>query len=184
MAKKKTEKEKKPKKKIKKTKTKKKKAVKKTREVKTIKKERKKESREAKVKKKKKSKRYIEGVGRRKTSVARVRIFTSGEKTFVVNGKSFDVYFPTFELQKIVTDSIKKMKLEDKFRISVKVRGGGFHSQAEAVRHGLARALVGFNPDFRKRLKKAGFLKRDPRMKERKKFGLKGARRAPQWQKR
>ena len=76
------------------------------------------------------------------------------------------------------------MKLENKFRISTKVKGGGFHSQAEAVRHGLARALVGFNPDFRKRLKKAGFLKRDPRMKERKKFGLKGARRAPQWQKR
>jgi small subunit ribosomal protein S9 len=76
------------------------------------------------------------------------------------------------------------MKTEDKFRVSVVVKGGGLQGQAEAVRHGLARALILFNPDFRKRLKKAGFLKRDPRMRERKKFGLKRARRAPQWRKR
>ena len=76
------------------------------------------------------------------------------------------------------------MKLFGRFRVSVKVKGGGSHAQAEAVRHGLARCLIKFNPDFRKRLKRATFLKRDPRMKERKKFGLKKARRAPQWAKR
>jgi len=76
------------------------------------------------------------------------------------------------------------MQCLDKFRVSVIVRGGGLQGQAEAIRHGIARALVLFSPDFRKRLKKAGYLKRDPRMRERKKFGLKRARRAPQWQKR
>ena len=76
------------------------------------------------------------------------------------------------------------MKLFGRFRVSVKVNGGGSHAQAEAVRHGLARCLIKFNPDFRKRLKRADFLKRDPRMKERKKFGLKKARKAPQWAKR
>ncbi len=127
--------------------------------------------------------RYFEAVGRRKTSVARVRLFTKGNE-FIVNGKDFKIYFPTEDLQKIAEDAIKKMKLAERFRVSVKVNGGGSHSQAEAVRHGVARALILINPDFRKRLKKAGFLTRDPRMKERKKFGLKRARRAPQWTKR
>lgn len=127
--------------------------------------------------------RYFESVGRRKTSVARVRLFTKGNE-FIVNGKDWKVYFPTADLQKIAEDAIKKMKLVERFRVSVKVKGGGSHSQAEAVRHGVARALILINPDFRKRLKKAGFLTRDPRMKERKKFGLKRARRAPQWTKR
>ena len=127
--------------------------------------------------------RYFEAVGRRKTSVARVRLFTKGNE-FIVNGKDWKVYFPTADLQKIAEDAIKKMKLAERFRVSVKVKGGGSHSQAEAVRHGVARALILINPDFRKRLKKAGFLTRDPRMKERKKFGLKRARRAPQWTKR
>ena len=127
---------------------------------------------------------YLEALGRRKTSVARIRLFTLGEKTFLVNGKSYQDYFPILELQQIATASFQKMKCFDKFRISVLVKGGGFHSQAEAIRHGTARALVKFNPDFRKRLKKAGFLTRDSRMRERKKFGLKRARRAPQWQKR
>jgi small subunit ribosomal protein S9 len=76
------------------------------------------------------------------------------------------------------------MNCLDKFRVMVKVKGGGFHAQAEAVRHGVSRALTLFNPDFRKKMKKAGFLTRDSRMRERKKFGLKRARRAPQWQKR
>ncbi len=127
--------------------------------------------------------RYFEAVGRRKTSIARVRLFTkSGD--FTVNGKLHVLYFPTLELQKIVEDALQKMKLWGRFRISVIVSGGGIHSQAEAIRHGLARCLIKFNPDFRKRLKRAEFLKRDPRMRERKKFGLKKARRAPQWQKR
>ncbi len=127
---------------------------------------------------------YIETVGRRKTSVARVRIWTKGDREFKVNGKTVEDYFPDTETRKIATDSLLKMKSEDKFRIQALVKGGGFHSQAEAVRHGVARGLVEFNPDFRKRLKKVGFLTRDSRMRERKKFGLKRARRAPQWRKR
>jgi small subunit ribosomal protein S9 len=127
--------------------------------------------------------RYYEAVGRRKTAIARVRIFTKGNG-FVVNDKPLAVYFPTPELQKLAEDALRKMKSTERFRVSVRVKGGGLVSQAEAVRHGTARALVVFNPDFRKRLKRAGFLKRDPRMKERKKFGLKKSRRAPQWAKR
>lgn len=127
--------------------------------------------------------RYYEAVGRRKTAVARVRLFTKGSG-FFINDKQHTDYFSTAELQKIAEDSLHKMKSFERFRISVHVSGGGLHSQAEAMRHGIARALIIFNPDFRKRLKRAGFLKRDPRMKERKKFGLKKARRAPQWAKR
>lgn len=127
---------------------------------------------------------YLEGVGRRKTAVARIRLIPQGEKTFLVNGKPIDTYFPTIELQQTAKAALERMSCLDKFGISVKVRGGGFSAQAEAIRHGIARALVLFNPDFRKRLNKAGFLTRDPRMRERKKFGLKRARRAPQWSKR
>lgn len=128
--------------------------------------------------------RYFEAVGRRKTSIARVRLFTQGEKVILINEKLFQSYFSNLELQRIVISSLEKMKAIDKFRISVKVKGGGIHSQAEAVRHGITRALVKFNPDFRKRMRRAGYLTRDPRMRERKKFGLKRARRAPQWSKR
>lgn len=131
-----------------------------------------------------KPERYFEAIGRRKTSAAKARLFTRGDKVFLVNGKPYNVYFPTFELQQLALASLEKMKCQDKFRILVKVNGGGIHSQAEAVRHGIARALVEFNPDFKKRLKRAGFLTRDSRMRERKKFGLKRARRAPQWRKR
>lgn len=127
--------------------------------------------------------RYFEAVGRRKTAVARVRLFTKAGE-FLVNNKQYAAYFTTLELQKIVEDALQKMKLLGRFKVTIKVSGGGIHSQAEAVRHGLARCLIKFNSDFRKRLKRAGFLKRDPRMKERKKFGLKKARRAPQWAKR
>ncbi len=131
-----------------------------------------------------KSEHYFEAIGRRKTAIARVRLFTVGEKTILINKNPLASYFPSFELQKIVLSPLEITKHLDQFRISVLVKGGGKVSQAEAIRHGLSRALVLFNPTFRKRLKKAGFLKRDPRMKERKKFGLKRARRAPQWQKR
>jgi len=127
---------------------------------------------------------YFEAVGRRKTAVARVRLFTQGEKLFLVNEKPYNVYFKTLEFQEIVKSALEKMKCLDKFRILAMVKGGGSHAQSEAIRHGIARALVLFNPDFRKRLKKAGYLTRDSRMRERKKFGLKRARRAPQWQKR
>jgi small subunit ribosomal protein S9 len=127
---------------------------------------------------------FFEAVGRRKTAVARIRLFTAGEKSVSINKKPLENYFPPSGLQKIVLSPLEIMKCLDKFRISVIVKGGGVVAQAEAIRHGLARALTILNPNFRKRLKKAGFLKRDPRMKERKKFGLKRARRAPQWQKR
>jgi len=128
--------------------------------------------------------RYFEAVGRRKTAVARVRLFTKGEKEFLVNNKPFTKYFQLPSDQETATSSMKKMKCLDKFRVTVIVRGGGHAAQAEAVRHGTARVLVNFNNNFIKRLRKAGFLTRDPRMRERKKFGLKRARKAPQWAKR
>ncbi|MBI2121910.1 MAG: 30S ribosomal protein S9 [Candidatus Sungbacteria bacterium] len=136
-----------------------------------------------KAEKPKKPERYFEAVGRRKTAVARVRLFTR-PGDFTVNGRLYSLYFPTLTLQQIIEDSLKKMKLLGRFRVSIKVSGGGTHAQAEAIRHGLARCLVKFNPDFRKRLRRAGYITRDPRAKERKKFGLKKARKAPQWAKR
>ncbi|MAF42743.1 MAG: 30S ribosomal protein S9 [Parcubacteria group bacterium] len=131
-----------------------------------------------------KASRYFQAVGRRKTSVARIRLFTKGEREFLINKKPYKTYFPTHELQEIVTSAFIKMNCFDKFKIVVLVKGGGIHSQAQAVRHAVSRALVEFNPDFRKKLRKAGYLTRDPRMRERKKFGLKRARKAPQWAKR
>lgn len=128
--------------------------------------------------------RYYEAVGRRKRAIARVRLFTKGEKQFMVNSKPYTQYFPVEELQLTADAALRRMKINDKFFTSVKVNGGGISAQAEAVRQGIARALLKFNPDFRKRLKKSGFLRRDPREKERRKFGLKKARRAPQWAKR
>jgi len=133
---------------------------------------------------KKAAARYIEAVGRRKTSTARVRITEASKGTTIVNDKDIPTYFPTLELQKIVAEAIEKSKVVGTFAVSVKVVGGGIHSQAEALRHGLSRAIVKFDEEARKRLKKLGFLKRDPRMKERRKFGLKKARKAPQWSKR
>lgn len=129
-----------------------------------------------------KSSRYLEAVGRRKTSTARVRLFTKGAG-IVVNKKNYTDYFPT-QLQRIIDAPLRKMKTAEKFKIEVLVSGGGVHSQAEAVRHGIARALVLFNGDFQKRLKRSGYLKRDPRKKERRKYGLKKARKAPRWSKR
>ena len=131
-----------------------------------------------------KPKKYFEAVGRRKTSVARVRLFAGKENSSLVNDKPLESYFLSKELQDIVTSALGTMNSLDKFGMTAKVSGGGIHSQAEAIRHGIARAVVLFNPEFRKRLKKAGFLKRDPRVKERKKPGLKRARKAPQWAKR
>lgn len=127
---------------------------------------------------------YYETIGRRKTAVARVRLYTKGDKEFLVNNKEYKKYFPLPEDQDTAVSSMTKMKCLDKFRVTVKVKGGGRHAQAEAVRHGTARVLVEFNQNFRKRLRKAGYLTRDPRMRERKKFGLRRARRAPQWAKR
>lgn len=131
---------------------------------------------------KEKKDRYFEAVGRRKTAVARVRLTKATKNTFVINKRDLNSYFPTEELQSIVKEAL--LQNDDKFFVSVLLKGGGQKSQAEAMRHGVSRALVEYNAEFRTKLKKAGFLKRDPRMKERKKFGLKKARRAPQWSKR
>ena len=127
---------------------------------------------------------YFEATGRRKTAIARVRLYTKGDKVIEVNNMAFTKYFPTKTLQATALSSLDKMKSLDRFKVTAMVKGGGVNAQAEAVRHGIARALVIFNPDYRKRLRKAGFLTRDPRMKERKKPGLRRARRAPQWSKR
>ncbi len=127
---------------------------------------------------------YFEAIGRRKTARARVRLFTQGKKEIKVNEKSYKAYFPTDELQKIIESPLDSIKCLEKFGVSIHLKGGGFHAQAEAARHGISRALCLLNPYFKKKLRKAGFLTRDPRMRERKKFGLKRARRAPQWSKR
>lgn len=144
----------------------------------------KKEKTKQKTAAKEKPAKYFEAVGRRKTAIARVRLLARGEKAFLINDKTLENYFLTPELQNITKSSLEKMNCLDKFGISAKVKGGGLHAQAEAIRLGIARALILFNPDFSKRLKRVNHLTRDPRMRERKKFGLKRARRAPQWQKR
>jgi small subunit ribosomal protein S9 len=136
-----------------------------------------------------KDKRYYEAVGRRKRATARVRLFTcrpfEDEKAKIeVNQKPYTDFFPILEFQQLAASPLQKMKSINRFKVIVKVKGGGIRGQAEAIRHGLARALIKFNPDFSKKLKRAGFLRRDPREKERKKPGLKKARRAPQWRKR
>jgi len=127
---------------------------------------------------------YLEGVGRRKTSVARVRIIKSTSPSFLVNGKELNSYFSLKKCQMEALAPLEKLGLKNDFKVLVLVKGGGWHSQAIAVRHGLSRALAKINEDFRKKLRQLGYLTRDPRMRERKKFGLKRARRAPQWQKR
>lgn len=140
-----------------------------------------------KPKPKPKSARYFEAVGRRKTAVARVRLYTKKDQVkegIRINDKFYKEYFPLLSHQKNVEAALEKMKSLDRFAVSIKVKGGGLRAQSEAIRHGIARALVKFNPDFKKRLRRAGFLTRDPRMVERKKYGLKKARRAPQWAKR
>ncbi|OGZ24760.1 MAG: 30S ribosomal protein S9 [Candidatus Nealsonbacteria bacterium RIFCSPLOWO2_01_FULL_43_32] len=136
------------------------------------------------MKKTKKPSAYFEAIGRRKTAVARVRLQAQGTGEFLTNGQPLEKYFPARALQQKARESLIKISPLDQFRVSVKVKGGGLHAQAEAIRHGIARALVKFDAGSRQMLKKAGFLTRDSRMRERKKFGLKRARRAPQWGKR
>lgn len=127
---------------------------------------------------------YFEAVGRRKTSVARVRLFVKEKGKISVNERVFEEYFPTKELQNVILDAFVKVGLSGKFAATVKLNGGGIHSQAEALRHAISRALLKFDVQNRPTLKKAGLLTRDPRAKERRKFGLKKARKAPQWSKR
>ncbi len=125
----------------------------------------------------------IRAVGRRKEAIARVRL-QQGTGMFVVNEKDFNVYFPYTELQRVVQSALVLVNLRTTFDISVKVIGGGIRGQAESVRHGITRCLLTYNPELRKTLRGAGFITRDPRVKERKKPGLKRARRAPQFSKR
>jgi len=126
---------------------------------------------------------YTEGIGRRKTAVARVRIM-KGKGNVSVNDRGLKEYFPIERARQTVMAPLEKLKLSDKFDVSVHVSGSGLAAQSGAIRHGLARALAITNPEFKKKLRNFGFLTRDPRMVERKKYGLKKARRAPQWAKR
>ena len=125
----------------------------------------------------------FQGTGRRKESIARVRL-TAGKGNIVVNGKTLDEYFGTEILKVIVNQPFAVTNTVGKYDVIVKVVGGGYTGQAGAIRHGIARALNEANPEFRPALKSNGFLTRDPRMKERKKYGLKKARKAPQFSKR
>ena len=127
---------------------------------------------------------YVEAIGRRKTARARVRITEAAKEHFEINNRSIAEYFPVREIGRTATDALRVANLEKKFSVSVRCEGGGVAAQAEALRHALARALLKYDPTLRAVLKKAGYLKRDPRMKERKKPGLKGARRGAQWSKR
>lgn len=133
---------------------------------------------------KKKKSEYLFGIGRRKSATAQVRVYKKGTGAVTVNGKDLKVYFPLAAQQDIATSPLKIVGQVEKLDVVVKVLGGGFMSQTEAMRHGLSRALLLLNQNFKKPLKKAGFLTRDSRKKERKKPGLKRARKAPQWAKR
>lgn len=127
---------------------------------------------------------FKHAIGRRKSSRARIRMYPEGKGIIVVNGIDYKRYFPHFEFQKIITQPLDTVKQRSSFDISIIVEGGGLHGQAESIRLGLSRGLILFDQSLKATLKKALFLTRDPRVKERKKPGLKRARRAPQWQKR
>ena len=131
----------------------------------------------------KKKDKYFESVGKRKRAIARVRIIY-GSKEFLVNEKKIEDYFRRKDLQEKALLPFEKTKCLDVFGISVRVEGSGIVSQADAIAHGISRNLVLYNEEFRKKLRKAELLTRDPRKRERKKFGLKRARRARQWRKR
>ena len=129
-------------------------------------------------------KKYNYGTGRRKSSVARVRVYENGTGSVIINGRDINDYFGLDTLKLVVNQPLVTTAMVGKVDIVVTVAGGGVSGQAGAIRHGISRALILLNPEFRAALKAAGFLTRDPRMKERKKYGLKAARRAPQFSKR
>lgn len=129
-------------------------------------------------------KKYLYGLGRRKEAIAKVRLYEKGKGDIVINDKAFTDYLPHAIWQQIVLDPLVETNLREEFDISVVVTGGGFKGQAESIRLGITRALLEHNEALRGPLKARGFLTRDPRVKERKKPGLKRARRAPQWSKR
>ena len=125
---------------------------------------------------------YIGAVGRRKTAIARVRITPASKNSVVVNDKELEKYFPVPEYRRTILSVFDDVP--EKFSVTAKIVGGGISAQAEALRHGIARAIVANDQNLRTKLKQKGYLKRDPRAKERRKFGLKKARKAPQWSKR
>ena len=127
---------------------------------------------------------YMYGTGRRKSSVARVRVYPNGTGNITINGRDIEEYFGLETLKMVVRQPLNTTETLGKVDIIATVEGGGVSGQAGALRHGMSRALLLVNPEFRAILKKAGFLTRDPRMKERKEYGLKAARRAPQFSKR
>ena len=129
-------------------------------------------------------KKYYYGTGRRKSSVARVRVYENGTGSVIINGRDINDYFGLETLKLIVNQPLVTTDMVGKVDVVVTVAGGGVSGQAGAIRHGISRALLELNPEYRPTLKAAGFLTRDPRMKERKKYGLKAARRAPQFSKR
>ena len=129
-------------------------------------------------------KKYFYGTGRRKSSVARVRVYENGTGSIIINGRDINDYFGLDTLKLIVNQPLVATNMVGKVDVVVTVAGGGVSGQAGAIRHGLSRALLEINAEYRATLKAAGFLTRDPRMKERKKYGLKAARRAPQFSKR
>lgn len=131
-----------------------------------------------------KDSKYIPAIGRRKSATAQVRLTPDSKMTYVINGKKLDEYFTVEELRKNVQAPFAETETKDDFMVSVVVSGGGISAQAEAIRHGISRALIKYNEELRGDLKSAGYLKRDPRSKERKKPGLVKARKRPAWSKR
>ena len=127
---------------------------------------------------------YIETVGRRKAAVARVRLHHGGSGKILINDRELTTYLPVSILQEVVRSPFIKTGTENVFDVTVHVTGGGIHGQADAIKLGISRGLLDFNPELRASLKKLGFLSRDPRVRERKKYGKKSARRSPQWSKR
>ena len=136
------------------------------------------------MKKTKSAKIQFWGVGRRKKAIARVRLIPGGTGNIIINGRTIDEYCDVDTLKLVIRQPLVLTGKESAYDVFVNVQGGGFTGQAGAIRHGIARALIVAEPELRAELKKAGFLTRDPRMKERKKYGLKKARRAPQFSKR
>ncbi|MCH7605533.1 MAG: 30S ribosomal protein S9 [Chloroflexi bacterium] len=127
---------------------------------------------------------YYYGTGKRKTSIAKVRLYLDDGGPFIVNGKPIEEYFNWMPWRDIITEPFRVSDTTNRFRAVVKVLGGGVHSQAEAIRHGIARALVVYDANLKPGLRRRGFITRDARIKESKKYGLKRARRAPQYTKR
>ncbi len=127
---------------------------------------------------------FIYAIGRRKSAVAKTKLWLNGKGEITVNGRDYKAYFPVYQLQETLIDALRTVGQDGKVTIAIETMGGGQRGQAEAARLGISRALIELNPNYRKSLKKLGYLMRDPREKERKKFGLKKARKAPQWAKR